>query len=68
MDPEAKAVFVQVVVNSNPGHFQPADLPLLCVYADAVAQARACAKLIREVAAAILSSSNNATRSRPVFN
>jgi hypothetical protein len=48
MDPEAKAVFVQVVVNSNPGHFQPADLPLLCVYADAVAQARACAKLIRE--------------------
>jgi hypothetical protein len=46
--PEARAVFVEVVVNSNPEHFQPADLPLLCVYADAVVQARACAKLIRE--------------------
>jgi hypothetical protein len=45
---EARAVFIDVVVNSNPEHFQPSDLPLLCVYADAVVQARACAKLIRE--------------------
>jgi hypothetical protein len=48
LSPEAKAVFVEVVVNSNPEHFQAADLPLLCVYAEAVVQARACAKLIRE--------------------
>jgi phage terminase small subunit len=48
LSPEAKAVFLDVVVNSNPEHFQPADMPLLCVYVDAVAQARACAKLIRE--------------------
>jgi hypothetical protein len=48
LSPEAGAVFLDVVVNSNPEHFQAADLPLLCVYADAVAQARACAKLIRE--------------------
>jgi hypothetical protein len=46
--PEAKAVFVEVVVNSDPERFQPADLPLLSIYADAVVQARACAKLIRE--------------------
>jgi hypothetical protein len=48
LSPEARAVFVDVVVNSNPEHFQPADLPLLCVYADAVVQARACAKQVRE--------------------
>jgi phage terminase small subunit len=48
LSPEARAVFVDVVLNSNPEHFQPADLPLLCVYADAVVQARACAKLVRE--------------------
>jgi hypothetical protein len=48
LSPEAKAVFLDVVVNSNPEHFQPADLPLLCIYAEAVVQARACAKLIRE--------------------
>jgi hypothetical protein len=48
LSPEAKSVFIDVVVNANPEHFQPADLPLLCVYADAVVQARACAKLIRE--------------------
>ena len=48
LSPEARAVFVDVVVNSNPEHFQPADLPLLCVYADAVVQAQACAKLVRE--------------------
>ncbi len=46
--PEAKAVFVEVVTNSREGHFQAVDVPLLCVYADAVVQARACAKLIRE--------------------
>jgi hypothetical protein len=46
--PEAKAVFIDVVVNSNPEHFQPADLPLLCVYAEAVVQARDCAKQVRE--------------------
>jgi hypothetical protein len=43
---EAKAVFVEIVVNSKPEHFQPCDLPLLCVYADAIVQARECAKLI----------------------
>src|SRR5258707_1263719 len=48
LGPEARAVFADVVVNSNPEHFQPADLPLLCVYAEAVVQARACAKLVRE--------------------
>jgi hypothetical protein len=48
LSPEARVVFVEVVVNSNPGHFQAADLPLLCVYAEAVVQARACAKLIRD--------------------
>jgi hypothetical protein len=48
LSPEAKAVFLDVVVNSNPEHFQAADLPFLCIYADAVVQARACAKLIRE--------------------
>jgi hypothetical protein len=48
LSPEARAVFIDVVVNSNPEHFQPADLPLLCVYADAVVQARACAKQVRE--------------------
>ena len=36
------------LVNSNPEHFQPSDVPLLCVYAEAVVQARACAKLISE--------------------
>jgi hypothetical protein len=51
LSPEARAVFVDVVVNSNAGHFQPADMPLLCVYADAVVQARSCAKLIRDGAA-----------------
>jgi hypothetical protein len=35
------------VLNSNPEHFQPADVPLLCVYADAVVQARTCADLVR---------------------
>jgi len=48
LSPEAKAVFIDVVVNSNPEHFQPADLPLLCVYAEAVVQARDCAKQVRE--------------------
>jgi hypothetical protein len=46
LSPEARAVFLDVVVNSNPGQFQPCDLPLLCTYADGVVQARACAKLI----------------------
>jgi hypothetical protein len=46
--PEAKAVFVEIVVNSDPERFQQGDLPLLSIYADAVVQARACAKLIRE--------------------
>jgi hypothetical protein len=36
------------VLNSTPEHFRPVDGPLLCVYADAIVQARACAKLIRE--------------------
>jgi hypothetical protein len=48
LGPEARAIFADVVVNSNPEHFQPADLPLLCVYAEAVVQARACAKLLSE--------------------
>ena len=48
LDPEARAVFIDVVVNSNPEHFQPSDVPLLCVYAEAVVQARACAKLLSE--------------------
>jgi|GraSoiStandDraft_41_1057321.scaffolds.fasta_scaffold454205_2 phage terminase small subunit len=48
LGPEARAVFIDVVVNSNPEHFQPSDVPLLCVYAEAVVQARACAKLISE--------------------
>jgi hypothetical protein len=48
LSPEAKAVVLDVVVNSNPEHFQPADLPLLCIYAEAVVQARSCAKIIRE--------------------
>ena len=48
LGPEARAVFIDVVVNSNPEHFQPSDVPLLCVYAEAVVQARACAKLLSE--------------------
>jgi phage terminase small subunit len=48
LSPEAKAVFTDVVLNSNSEHFQPADLPLLCVYAEAVVQARACAKVLCE--------------------
>ena len=48
LSPEAKAIFLDVVVNSNPEHFQASDVPLLCVYADAVVQARACAKQVRE--------------------
>jgi hypothetical protein len=48
LSPEARTVFIDVVVNSNPEHFQPADLPLLCVYAEAVVQARECAKLLRD--------------------
>jgi hypothetical protein len=48
LSPEARAVFVDVVVNSNPEHFQPADLPLLCVYVEAIVQARSCAKLLSE--------------------
>ena len=46
LGPEARAVFIDVVVNSNPEHFQPSDVPPLCVYAEAVVQARACAKLL----------------------
>ena len=48
LSPEAKAVFIDVVVNFNPEHFQPADLPLLCVYAETVVQARDCAQQVRE--------------------
>jgi phage terminase small subunit len=48
LSPEAKAVFIDVVVNSYPEHFQAADLPLLVVYAEAVVQARDCAKAVRE--------------------
>jgi hypothetical protein len=45
---EARAVFIDVVVNSNPEHFQSSDLPLLCVYAEAVVQARRTARQINE--------------------
>jgi hypothetical protein len=48
LSPEARAVFIDVVVNSNPEHFQSADLPLLCVYTESVVQARSCARLVRE--------------------
>jgi hypothetical protein len=46
--PEAKAVFVEVVTNSREGHFQAVDVPLLAVYCEAIVQARAAAKIIRE--------------------
>ena len=55
LGPEARAVFIDVVVNSNPEHFQPSDVPLLCVYAEAVVQARDCAKQV-----------SRATISRPI--
>jgi hypothetical protein len=48
LSPEAKAVFLDVVVNSKPEHFQASDVPLLFVYAEAVVQARDCAKQVRE--------------------
>jgi hypothetical protein len=51
LSPEARGVFIDVVTNSREGHFQIVDAPLLCVYADAIVQARSCAKLIREGAA-----------------
>ena len=36
------------MVNSKPEHFQASDVPLLFVYAEAVVQARDCAKQVRE--------------------
>ena len=48
LSPDARDVFLDVVANCQPEHFQECDKPLLVVYAEAVEQARATAKLIRD--------------------
>ena len=48
LSPEARAVFVEIVANSAPEHFQPIDVPLLCVYAEAIVQSRDCSRVLAQ--------------------
>jgi hypothetical protein len=64
LDPEVRKIFVEIVLNSAAWHFQQCDVPLLCVYAEAIEQARSCARLIRagNNTDAVLKSQANALR------
>jgi len=45
---DARDIFNSLVINAKDGHFTGADVPMVCTYAEAVVQARDCARLIRE--------------------